>query len=94
MSIYHTIMEVFNILHNELSEQISNKYSHHDKHSIRKNTNDFLRVPEKHKHRKHTGFIYCGAIFNSLPINIREIQDSIIFKKLVKKWIWDEVPSY
>ena len=95
MSIYHTIMEVFNIIHNKSSEEISNKYSHHDRHSIRKNTNNFLRVPEKHEHRKCTGFTYCGAkIFNSLPINIRETQDSIIFKKLVKKWIWDEVPSY
>ena len=38
---------------------------------------------------------YCGAkIFNSLSIKIRETQDSIIFKKLVKNWIWDEVPSY
>ena len=95
MSIYHTIMEVFNIIHNKSSEQISNKYSHHERHSLRKNTNNYLRVPEKHEHRKCTGFTYCGAkIFNSLPINIRETQDSIIFKKLVKKWIWDEVPSY
>ena len=95
MSIYHTIIEVFNVIQNKSSEEISNKYSHHDRHSIRKNTNNFLRVPEKHEHRKCTGFTYCGAkIFNSLPINIRETQDSIIFKKLVKKWIWDEVPSY
>ena len=95
MSIYHTIMEVFNILYNKSSEQISNKYSHHDRHSLRKNTNNFLRVPEIHEHRKCTGFTYCGAkIFNSLPINIRETQDSIIFKKLVKNWIWDEIPSY
>ena len=95
MSIYHTIIEVFNVIQNKSSEEISNKYSHHDRHSIRKNTNNFLRVPVKHEHRKCTGFTYCGAkIFNSLPINIRETQDSIIFKKLVKKWIWDEVPSY
>ena len=39
MSIYHTIMEVFNIIHNKSSEQISNKYSHHERHSLRKNTN-------------------------------------------------------
>ena len=95
MSIYHTIIEVFNVIQNKSSEEISNKYSHHDRHPIRKNTNNYLRVPVKHEHRKCTGFTYCGAkIFNSLPINIRETQDSIIFKKLVKKWIWDEVPSY
>jgi hypothetical protein len=52
-------------------------------------------VPEKHEHRKCTGFTYCGAkIFNNLPNNIRETQDRNIFKTLVKKWIWDEVPSY
>ena len=42
MTIYHTIMEVFNILYNKSSEQINNKYSHHDRHSLRKNTNNFL----------------------------------------------------
>ena len=29
-----------------------------------------------------------------LPIKTRETQDRNIFKTLVKKWIWDEVPSY
>ena len=95
MSIYHTIMEVFNILHNYSSEQINKKYRHHDRHSLRKNTNNFLRVPEISLRRKCTGFTYCDAkIFNNLPNNIRETQDRIIFKKLIKNWIWDEVPSY
>ena len=57
--------------------------------------NNYLRVPEIQLRRKCTGFTYCGAkIFNNLPNNIRETQDKIIFKKLVKNWIWDEVPSY
>ena len=78
-------MEVFNILHNKSSEQINDKYRHFDRHSLRKNTNTFLRVPEIHEDRKCTGFTYCGTkIFNSLPINIRETKDSIIFKKLEK----------
>ena len=95
MSIYHTIMEVFNIIHNKSSEQISNKYSHHERHSLRKNTNNYLRVPEKHEHRKCTGFTYCGAkVFNRLPIKTRETKDRNIFKTLVKKWIWDEVTPY
>ena len=89
------IIEVFNILYNNSSDQINNKYRHHDRHSLRKNTNNFIRVPEKHERRKCTGFTYCGAkIFNNLPNNIRETQDSIIFKNLVKNWIWDEIPSY
>ena len=93
MTIYHTIIEVFNILYNNSSEQINKKYRHHDGHSLRKNTNNFLRVPEIQLNRKCTGFTYCGAkFFNNLPNNIRETQD--IFKKLVKNWIWDEIPSY
>ena len=95
MTIYHTIMEVFKILHNKSSEQINDKYRHLDRHSLRKNTNNCLRVPELHEHRKCTGFTYCGAkIFNSLSIKIRETQDSNIFKELVKNWIWDEIPPY
>ena len=35
MTIYHTIMEVFNILYNYSSEQINNKYRHHDRHSLK-----------------------------------------------------------
>ena len=53
-------MEVFKILHNKSSEQINDKYRHLDRHSLRKNTNNFLRVPELHEHRKCTGFTYCG----------------------------------
>ena len=52
MSIYHTIIEVFNVIQNKSSEEKSNKYSHHDRHSIRKITNNFLRVPVKHKTQK------------------------------------------
>ena len=96
MTIYHTIIwkYLLYLLYNYSSEQINNKYRHHDRHSLRRNTNNFLRVPEILLRRKCTGFTYCGAkIFNNLPNNIRETQDSIIFKKLVKNWIWDEVPS-
>ena len=95
MTIYHIIMEVFNILHNNSSEQINKKYRHQDRHSLRKNTNNFLWVPVTQLKRNCTGFTYYGAkIFNNLPNNIRETQDRNIFKTLVKKWIWDEVPSY
>ena len=90
-----TIMEVFNILYNYSSEQINNKYRHNDRRSLRKNTNNFLWVPVTQLKRNCTGFTYYGAkIFNNLPNNIRETQDRNIFKTLVKKWIWDEVPSY
>ena len=86
---------MFNIIHNNSSEQINKKYRHQDRHSLRKNTNNFLWVPVTQLKRNYTGFTYYGAkICNNLPNNIRETQDRNIFKALVKKWIWDEVPSY
>ena len=64
-------------------------------HSLRKNTNNFIKVPELPKRKKSIGFTYCGAkIFNSLPTEIRETQDRNKFKSLVKDWIWLEIPSY
>ena len=35
------------------------------RHSLRKNTNNFLRVPEIQLRRKCTGFTYCGAKFST-----------------------------
>ena len=73
MTIYHTIMEVFNILYNNSSEQINKKYRHQDRHSLKKNTNNFLWVPVTQLKRNCTGFTYYGAkIFNNLPNKIRE----------------------
>ena len=94
MAIYHTIMEVFNIVYNSSSEQIHNKFIHQGRHSLRKNANNFVKVPEEPK-KKCMGFTYCGAkVFNSLPNNIRETQDKNTFKSLVKDWIWEKIPSY
>ena len=49
MAIYHTIMEVFNIVYNSSSEQIHNKFIHQDRRSLRKNANNFVKVPETPK---------------------------------------------
>ena len=87
-------MEVFNIIYNASSLQIQDKYIHQERHSLRKNTNNFIRVPEIAK-KKSIGFTYCGAkFFNSLPNEIRETQDINTFKSLVKDWMLREIPSY
>ena len=46
MAVYHTIMEVFNIIHNSSSEQIQNKYIHQERHSLRKKAiySDYLFI--------------------------------------------------
>ena len=57
MNIYHTVMEVFNIIHNGSSELINEKYSHQNfRHSLRKNANNFVRVPEQPQRKYCTGF--------------------------------------
>ena len=95
MNIYHTVMEVFNIIHYSSSDLLKEKYSHHNRHSHRKNANNLVKVPEQPQRKYCTGFTYCGAkIYNSLPNNILETQDRTTFKKLVKIWIWEKIPSY
>ena len=42
MTMYHIIVEVFNILYTNSAEQINKKYRHQDRHSLRKNTNNFF----------------------------------------------------
>ena len=95
MNIYHTVMEVFNIIHYSSSELLKEKYSHNNRHSHRKNANNLVKVPEQPQRKYCTGFTYSGAkIYNSLPNNILETQDRTTFKKLVKIWIWEKIPSY
>ena len=95
MSIYHTILETYNITRNSASEQIHTKWTNRkeSKYSLRSITNHDLKVPEKPK-SKCLGFSYFGAkIFNKLPITIREIEDSTKFKDMTKEWIWKNIPS-
>ena len=56
MAVYHMIMEVFNIIYNSSLEQIQNKYIHQERHSLRKNANNFIRVAEIPKRKNCTGF--------------------------------------
>ena len=46
MVIYHTIVEVFNIIYNSFSEQIHKKYIHQDRNSLGENANNLIRVSE------------------------------------------------
>ena len=72
MAAYHMIMYVFNLIHNSYSEQIQNTYIYQERHSLRKNANNFVSVAEKPMPR----CTYCGAkLFNNLPNDIRETQD-------------------
>ena len=57
-------------------------------------TNKNLKVPEKPK-LKCMGFTYNEAkLFNMLPTQMRETKDPNTFKTMMKKWIWEKIPSY
>ena len=96
MSVYHTLMEAYNIMKHSSSEQIHMKWTNigDKKHSLRNITNNDLKVPEKPK-LKCMGFTYNGAkLFNMLPLQIRETQNPDSFKTMSKDWIWKKNPSY
>ena len=60
MSVYHTVMEAFNITNKTASEQLQNKLIRHEgRHSERSAANNELYVP-KEPRIQCTGFSYLG----------------------------------
>ena len=46
-------------------------------------------------HTKCQGFTLYGAkMWNQLPVEIRELKNPDKFKDAVKRYIWDNIPSY
>ena len=96
IAIYHTLHETFNVVRNSSSEQVKEKWEHKNNgnFNLRRMDNTQLRVPERAR-VKCTGFSYHGAkIFNMLPSETRNCETPENFKTLIKKWIWDTIPSY
>ena len=96
ITVYHTLLEAYNIVRNKSSEQIHKKWTNigDKKHSLRNITNNNLKVPEKPK-LKCMGFTYNGAkLFNMLPLQIRETKNPNTFKTMSKDWIWKNIPLY
>ena len=92
MCIYHTLLEVHNIVKKKSSEQIQNKWSK-TKQNYNFRTSKDLKVPEK-PNVNCIGFTYLGSkLFNSLPKNLKETLNSDTFKTLIKNWIWENIPS-
>ena len=93
MCIYHTFLEAFNVFRNKSSEQIQTKWEKTEKNYKFRNAKD-LNVPDKPS-EKCTGFSYTGAkLFNSLPSTIKDTEKIDTFKNLIKKWIWENIPSF
>ena len=96
ISVYHTLLESYNIIRNSSTEPTKCKWtdSSEKKYFIRSITNNDLRVPEK-PIKKSQGFTYNAAkLFNMLPIHLRETQNPTTFKSVTEAWIWDNIPSY
>ena len=92
MCIYHTLLEVHNIVKKKSSGQIQNKWSK-TKQNYNFRTSKDLKVPEK-PNVNCIGFTYLGSkLFNSLPKNLKETLNSDTFKTLIKNWIWENIPS-
>ena len=87
MSVYHTLLESYNIMRFSASEQIQMKWTenNHKIYSLRSIAKNELKIPEKPV-PKCIGFTYCGAkLYNMLPRNIRETLNPSTFKNLTKE---------
>ena len=95
MVCYHVLLEAFNINNYGSSEVIQEKWKMDTRnYPIRKNRMKEVKVIMP-KHTKCRGFTLYGAkILNQLPIEIREVENSERFKEMVKRYIWENIPSY
>jgi len=95
ISVYHTLLEAYNVMRHLSSEQIQMKWKLVErKYALRSITKKKLNVPEKPK-LKCLGFTYNGAkLFNMLPLEMKKMEDPNIFKTKTKEWIWENIPSY
>ena len=96
MSVYHTMLEVYNIVKYSYSDQIRNKWESIKEitHILRSETRNDIKIP-KRPTTKCSGFSYFGAkLFNMLPCDTKESKNSCIFKANIKSWIWQKIPSY
>ena len=96
MNVYHTILEAYNVLEHSSSEQIKVKWENkqENKYLLRSVTTKDLKIPNKPM-KKCSRFSYYGSkLFNKLPTSIKETSNPYAFKSLVKKWIWENIPSY
>ena len=96
MVIYHTLLEAHNITKSSASEQIKIKWEEKkgNKYTLRSSVKNDLNVPKKPS-MKSTGFSYnAPKLIKKLPHEIQETENTNTFKALIKKWIWQRIPSY
>ena len=93
LNIYHVALEMFNIMVKASAERVQKKFTlqENSSYSLRNRENGTVKVPGK---PSKLYFSYTGPkLFNFLPEDIRKTTDPDTFKVLLKKWIWDNIPS-
>ena len=91
--IYHVALEMFNIMVKASAERVQKKFTlqENSSYSLRNRENGTVKVPAK---PSKLYFSYTGPkLFNFVPEDIRKTTDPDTFKVLLKKWIWDKIPS-
>ena len=93
LACYHTIIETSNIVNNKSVEHLHTKMVPSDTEmkdrQTRSKTRGDLKVPMKPK-ESCLGFSWnAPKLWNMLPTNIRNTTVPNIFKRQVKRWIWD-----
>ena len=94
LSVYHTLIETYNIIEKSSSEKIRTKIvsAQEKAYHLRSGANRDLRVPAKPR-LNCQGFSYCATkLYNKLPTEIRNANENF-FKSSVKAWIWENIPS-
>ena len=95
LSVYHTLIETYNVIMKSSSEKIRRKIMNDKQehaYQLRSSSNNNLIVLAKPR-LKCQGFSYSAAkLYNKLPNNIRNASENV-FKSTVKAWIWENIPS-
>ena len=95
MSVYHTIIETYNVIHKGSSEKIKRKIVNQSQdcaYNLRSRANGDLIVPDKTRLNCQSFSYFAAKLYKMLPSNITGAKEAN-FKTLVKNWIWENIPS-
>ena len=95
MSVYHTLIETYNVINKGSSEKIRGKIVNQDQicaYNLRSKANGDLRVPARTRLDCQSFSYHAAKLYKTLPHNIKAAK-AANFKTLVKIWIWENIPS-